>query len=99
MNQQPRKAVRVPVSADELGTFSFDTVDVTGTHEAHASDIDPSLPAEVVARALAARMALPQNVPWSLHDSSGAFLDDNVSIGDQIESGETLTVAPKTHLG
>ncbi len=99
MSHPKNDAVEVPVSADENGTFSFDTVDVTGTHEAHVSDVDPNLPAQVVARALAARMALPQNVPWSLHDSSGAFLDDNVSIGEQVKSGETLTVAPKTHLG
>ena len=77
----------------------FDAVDVTGTFELRDEVFDRALPAEIVARSIASRMALPDNVPWTLHDSRGAFLDDHRAIGDQVETGATLTVAPKTHLG
>ena len=81
-------------------SFTLEAVDVTGTHWVTAEDIQPSLPAESVARALAARMALPQNVPWALRsDTTGAFLDDRSPIGEQLEPGAQVTVVPKTHLG
>jgi len=84
----------------EPESFTLEAVDVTGTHWVTAEDIQPSLPAEAVARALAARMALPQNVPWALRDdSTSAFLDDRTPIGDQLEPGAQVTVVPKTHLG
>jgi hypothetical protein len=81
-------------------TFTLEAMDVTGTQRVTAEDIQPSLPAESVARALAARMALPQNVPWALRsDTTGAFLEDRTPIGEQIEPGAQVTVVPKTHLG
>ena len=52
-----------------------------------------------VARAVANQFSLPENVPWSLHDDRGAFLDDEAPIGDQVTTGAKLWVSPKTHLG
>lgn len=84
----------------EVEAFSFEAADVTGTQRLIANDVQRSLPAGTVARALAARMALPENVPWALRsDSTSAFLDDDQSIGEQIERGAKVTVTPKTHLG
>ena len=82
-------------------TVAFRAADVTRTVTMEASDIQKSAPAGAVAQALAARMELPMNVPWSLRrDASGAFLEDDAPIGEQIaQTGESLTVAPKAHLG
>ena len=78
--------------------FSLTAVDVTGSFEVEAQP-QPALPAGVVARALAARLSLPDNVPWGLHDGEGTFLQDDVPISEQIESGAKVTVVPKAHLG
>ena len=81
-------------------TFTLEAVDITGTQRVVAEDIQRSLPAESVARALAARMALPQNVPWALRDdTTSAYLDDRSPIGEQLAPGAQVTVVPKTHLG
>ena len=80
-------------------TFTFEAEDVTGTQRVLAEDIQPSLPAETVAKALAARMGLPQNVPWALRSDTSAFLDDRTPIGEQLAPGTHVTVVPKTHLG
>jgi hypothetical protein len=85
------------LSADVL---SFEAGDVTGTHSVVANDVQKTLPAGTVARALAARMSLPQNVPWALrNESTSAFLEDDKPIGEQLEPGARVTVTPKTHLG
>lgn len=95
-----RQAAVVAPEVDSGDVFSFDASDVTGTYQVVAKDVQRGLPAKAVARALAARMSLPQNVPWTLlRDSQGAFLDDEISIGEQLSPGEKVTVAPKTHLG
>ena len=84
-------------SADVL---SFEAGDVTGTHSVIANDVQKTLPAGTVARALAARMSLPQNVPWALrNESTSTYLEDDKPIGDQLEPGAKVTVTPKTHLG
>jgi hypothetical protein len=81
-------------------TFSFEAADVTGMHHVVASDVQRSLPAGAVARALAARMSLPENVPWALRDEqTSAYLDDTKPIGEQLLLGAKVTVTPKTHLG
>jgi hypothetical protein len=80
----------------------FEAADVTGTHRVVVDQVQASLPAGAVAQALAARMALPENVPWGLRDdSSCAYLDDQRPIGEQLRTGADakLTVTPKTHLG
>jgi hypothetical protein len=78
----------------------FKASDVTGTHTIEASDVQSSLPAGAVARALARRMSLPGNVPWALrNDETSVWLDDDVAIGHQLETGAEITITPKTHLG
>jgi hypothetical protein len=85
---------------DRPAAFSFEAGDVTGTHRVTANDVQGSLPAGAVARALASRMALPDNVPWALRDErTSAYLDDARPIGEQIAPGARVTVTPKTHLG
>lgn len=80
--------------------FHFEAADVTGTHLVDARDVQRNTPAGAVAQALAARMGLPQNVPWALRDDrTGNYLDEQRAIGDQIESESRLTVHPKAHLG
>jgi hypothetical protein len=91
------------VAAPEPSTMevlSFEAGDVTGTHSVIANDVQRTLPAGMVAKALAARMSLPQNVPWALrNESTSAFLDDDKPIGDQLAPGAKVTLTPKTHLG
>jgi hypothetical protein len=80
--------------------FSFEAVDVTGTQRLLAQDVERDMPTEAVTRALAARMRLPDNVPWALRlDETSAFLDDQRPIGEQLSPGAHVTVVPKTHLG
>jgi hypothetical protein len=106
MNDSIRTAVLPPAGeAGDLG-FQFDVTDVTGTHQlsvrlgGDGGALQRDLPAADVARALATRMALPDNVPWVLRDeASGAFLDEERAIGDQLQPGGKVTVTPKTHLG
>ncbi len=82
------------------GSFFFHTRDVTGTHSLEARGVQRSTPTAAVARALAARMSLPQNVAWSLRDdASGAYLDEEQPIGDQIETGAKVSLVPRVHLG
>jgi hypothetical protein len=81
-------------------TFEFDVVDVTGMNTALVSDVQRTTPAGAVAKTLAARMELPQNVPWALRsDETAAYLDDSRAIGDQIETGARVVLTPKSHLG
>jgi hypothetical protein len=87
-------------SPTTAGPFSLAVTDVTRTRELEAPDFQRATPAGDVARAVAARMALPDNVPWVLRDNrTGAYLVDRAPIGEQVESGASLTVTPATHLG
>ena len=80
--------------------FRFVASDVTGTHVTEVSDVDPEVHVGVAARSLAARLELPTNVPWALRDDrTGNYLDEQRSLGEQIESEARLTITPKTHLG
>ena len=86
--------------ARRAGTFHFEARDVTGTHVLQARGVSRSTPASAVANALAARMALPRTVPWMIRDdSTGAVLEAEKPIGDQIESGAKVVLSPKAHLG
>ena len=79
---------------------SFFVHDVTGTISLEKENVQGSLPAGAVASSLAAEMQLPENVPWGLrNDETSDFLKDDKPIGEQIETGESVTVTPKTHLG
>ena len=81
-------------------TFVFDVVDVTGTNAVQVRDVQRATPAGAVAKALAGRMELPQNVPWALRsDETAAYLDDSRPIGEQIEPGSRVVLTPKSHLG
>ena len=80
--------------------FHFLASDVTGTHHLEVSDIQGTLPAGAVARTLASRMALPADVPWALRDeTTSAFLEDDLAIGDQVGTDARITITPKAHLG
>ena len=94
-----RQEPAVAPSAAARDALSLELSDVTGTNSVVADDVQHSLPAGAVARAVANQFSLPENVPWSLHDDRGAFLDDEAPIGDQVTTGAKLWVSPKTHLG
>ncbi len=79
--------------------FSLEAVDVTGSHRLLAEGVDRGMPAEAVAKALAARMRLPENIPWGLRRDDSTFLDERTPIGEQLEPGDQVTVVPRTHLG
>ncbi len=80
--------------------FQFTATDVTGNTSLHTTDIQPELPAGAAARTLAARMQLPDNVPYTLrNESTSVYLDEALPIGDQVEADTTLTITPKSHLG
>ena len=80
--------------------FGFRASDITGTHVSEVTDVDPGVSVAIAAKSLAARMELPANVPWALRDDrTGNYLDDQRSLGEQIESDAQLTMVPKTHLG
>jgi hypothetical protein len=77
--------------------------DVTGTHRARL-ELDPQLRVGAVAEAVAERMSLPPDTSWALRDeSTAAFLDDDVAIGDAVDSEDRTSVAlvatPRAHLG
>jgi len=94
--ENPMAASDVPTQA----TLSFEVSNVTDTRSFDASDVDASLPAEVVAKALSAELNLPQNVCWMLRDdASAAFLDGETAIGEQIRPGARVTLTPRAHLG
>jgi hypothetical protein len=80
--------------------FAFEASDATGSFTIEARDVQPATPAGAVARALAGRMQLPNDVPWTLVDEqTGAFLDESRPIGDQIATGSRVSLTPKSHLG
>ena len=94
-----RQEPSVGPNAVEGDALNLELSDVTGTHSVVANDVQHSLPAGAVARTVANQFSLPDNVPWSLHDDRGAFLDDEAPIGEQVTTGAKLWVSPKTHLG
>ena len=80
--------------------LSLEAADVTGTQSVVARDVQGTALAGAVAKALAASMRLPENVPWALRDeSTSAFLDDEKPIGEKLGPNAKVTVTPKTHLG
>jgi hypothetical protein len=87
-------------SSPSTATLDIFASDVTGTQSVDAKAIQSTLPVSAVTTSLAALMQLPENVPWGLRDDlTSRFLDDERSIGDQLEPGSSVTVTPKTHLG
>lgn len=81
-------------------TLDIDAVDVTNSRTLNARGIRSSTPVGSVARAFASRMDLPGNVPWSLrNDRTGAILDEEKPIGEELGPGERVVVTPRSHLG
>jgi hypothetical protein len=63
-------------------------------------EVEPELPAEAVARAVAELLSMPADTPWALReDDTAAFLDGDRPIGEQIQSGARITLTPKAILG
>jgi hypothetical protein len=80
--------------------LSFEVTDVTESYQVTVSDVQGDLPAGTVAQTLAARLSLSEDVPWALRDdATGAFLEDDRAIGDQLTPDAHVTITPKTHLG
>ena len=81
-------------------TLSFEVSNVTMDDAFTVNGVQASLPAGVVAQALAVQMSLPQNTPWALRDDqTSMYLEDDKPIGQQVVPGARLTVTPKAHLG
>jgi hypothetical protein len=88
-----------PQTSPTPDVLRFQVGNVTGTQEI-PFEVVSGLSVRSVADAIANRMALPQDVPWSLRDDgSSAYLDDERPIGGQITPGSHVTITPKTHLG
>ncbi len=86
-----------PGSSSESLTFLVSNV--TGSQEIEV-EYTPGLSTRSVTDSIAHRLALPSDVAWQLRDDgSSAYLDEDRSIGDQVDRGAHLTVTPKTHLG
>ena len=99
LTSSPVKPVAHP-NGRRGATFHFEAPDVTGTRVLEAHNVQRATPARAVAAALASRMALPGNVPWIMRDDiTGAVLEDEKPIGEQIESGAKVVLSPKAHLG
>jgi hypothetical protein len=88
-----------PARSTRRSTFTFEVSDVTGTSRVPSARFQRTTPAGAAARALAAEMELPQDVTWALRDDRGGVLEEDVALGDQIETGAKLTLTPKAHLG
>ena len=83
----------------ESGTLTVNVRNVTHTRRLEAT-FDGAMPASKAAAALASRLNLPANVPYSLRSNrTAAFLDDAAPLASQIEPNESLTLTPRSHLG
>ena len=85
---------------EEEDFYEVEAVDITGTNVVTMSKLNPSTTAQNLAGILASRLHLPTNIPWMLRsDRSGAFLEEDAPISDQIDNKERVVLSPKTHLG
>ena len=92
------KSDKFDATNGSLDVLSFRASNVTGTRE---------LPLEVrrnvtvgdVTSSIADLMALPDDVGWSLRADRGQFLDEDATIGEQLEPGSHVTITPRAHLG
>ena len=83
----------------ESGTLTVNVRNVTHTRRLEAT-FDGAMPAAKAAAALASRLNLPANVPYSLRSNrTAAFLDDAAPLQSQVEPNESLTLTPRSHLG
>ena len=84
--------------------FQFTATDVTGNTFMLTTDIQPELPAGPAAATLAARMQLPDNVPYTLRNESTSVYLDETLLGTVTADAEGLwqlapdsPVAPGLH--
>ena len=90
---------QVSTATENPEVLVFHAANVTGTQELPI-EVGRRLSVRSVTDSIAHRMALPNDVPWSLRDDgSSSYLDEDRPIGDQIEPGSHVTITPKTHLG
>ena len=83
-----------------MGTLDLEVTDVTGSVSVRAEGVEGTLSAGDVAKSLASGMSLPETDPWALRvDSTSQLLVDDDPIGEQITTGERLTLTTKSHLG
>jgi hypothetical protein len=95
--QQPHEANGTPA------VMEVTIRDVTGSSTARL-EVDRQLRVGAVAEAVAERMQLPSDTTWALREeSTAAFLDDGLAIGDALGSEDRTNVAlvatPRAHLG
>ena len=95
MQQQHSRAA---TDAAQAVPLSFLASTVTGTQSLPMS-IDGGLSARSVADSIADRMALPDDASWVLRNDDSTYLDDGRPIGEQIEPGSNVSIAPRAHLG
>jgi hypothetical protein len=79
--------------------LNFLATDVTGQNSLHVDDVRRDVLTGAVVKALAARMSLPEDTPYSLYDGQGTVLEDDRPIADQVKPGESVMIVPKAHLG
>ena len=88
----------IPVTPSSK-SFQFLARNVTATKTLPV-EVEPELPAEEVARAVAELLSMPADTPWALReDESASFLDGDLPIGEQIRPGARVTLTPRAHLG
>jgi hypothetical protein len=86
-------------SGSDAGTLTVEVQNVTRTRSVQAT-FQTGLRADAAAAALASKLALPANIPYSLRSNKSAgYLDESKSIGSQVAPGERLTLTPRSHLG
>ena len=82
----------------DTATLTVEVQNVTRSRSVQAT-FQSTLRADAAAAALASRLALPANVPYSLRTSKAAYLEDTKTLGEQVTPGERLTLTPRSHLG
>ena len=91
--------IEITTPPEQSGLLMFLAANVTGSQEL-PFEMAAGLSVRTVTQSIAERMALPDDVAWSLRDDgSSVYLDEDRPIGDQIAPGAHLTVTPRAHLG
>jgi hypothetical protein len=91
--------VATPSGGGPTEAMLLHATNVTGSQQISV-EVGPELSVRSVTDAIAARMALPGDVAWTLRsDDSSVYLDDGSPIGDQIAPGARVSITPRSHLG
>jgi hypothetical protein len=80
---------------------AFTVTSVTGAKHLDYEGVDGHRGVAELSASLAASLALPTNVPYSVRDEArGRMLDDGAPVGTQIPAeGAALTLVPRSHMG